>query len=746
MDLIYKPKILNLTKKPDKDFFNDVFSDSIIIDQVVGQLAELVKLKNPKLKLDKKPKKIEELITEHLKGISFEQYGLWVFYPWSKKLVHIVYEDEFIELRTIRNRYKITHDEQLILQQKVIGIVGLSVGHAIALTVASERICGELRIADFDSLELTNLNRIKTGIDNLGLKKTVITAREISEIDPFINVTCFHEGISDETIDEFLTKDKKLDLCIEECDSFYEKFNIRKQCQKLGIPVLMDTSDKGLIDVERFDLEANREIFHGLTSVKDWEKLRNLTTDEKVPYFYEIINENSMSIRMRASLIEIGESITGWPQLSSAVTFGSGMATDVTRRILLDQFKASGRYSVDIEELINDYDNETKKSSTNTLEKNNTETDYFIQSQKTHSLSSFDSSFIEEIVSKAIKAPSGGNSQPWKWIWSNDALYLSLDTTRCGVYTDVNNWAAIMSLGCATENLVLSAYKQGLQTTQEIIQSTSEAFSIKFSFSTTSSSNDTKIYNEELYNLIDIRQSNRNNSSSQPLEKLHKKELINAVTSVQGANLRIIEDKRDIAALAEIIAEGDLIRFLNKFLFNEMMTEIRWDKDDAIKRPYGVELDLFEITPKEKIGFRIANSWAVASFVKKIGGNALGDLSRKLLNNGSALALITMPKRDNLSYFQGGISVERFWLTATKYQVAVHPFVALCYFFTRLEISSLDFFSSSEIKKLKSLRVQWTEVLNISHDDAELFFAKLSYSPPADMSQRIPVQQVLDIK
>jgi tRNA A37 threonylcarbamoyladenosine dehydratase len=142
-------------------------------------------------------------------------------------------------------------------------VVGLSVGHAIALTITSERICGELRLADFDTLELTNMNRIKTGIQNIGLKKTIIAAREIAEIDPFIKVKCWHDGINDDNIFDFLTGGGKLDLCLEECDDFYVKFNLRYKCRDLGIPVVMDTSDSGLIDIERFDLEPERKIFHG---------------------------------------------------------------------------------------------------------------------------------------------------------------------------------------------------------------------------------------------------------------------------------------------------------------------------------------------------------------------------------------------------------------------------------------------------------------------------------------------------
>lgn len=67
-----------------------------------------------------------------------------------------------------------------------------------------ERICGELRLADFDLLELTNLNRIRTGVHNLGLAKVYSVAREIAEIDPFLKVVCFPQGLSEDNLDEFL--------------------------------------------------------------------------------------------------------------------------------------------------------------------------------------------------------------------------------------------------------------------------------------------------------------------------------------------------------------------------------------------------------------------------------------------------------------------------------------------------------------------------------------------------------------
>src|SRR5207253_859960 len=101
-----------------------------------------------------------EKVKIHLGTTSIEEYGVWIFFPWSGRLVHLLDEEEFVELRTNRNMYKITPEERTVLSTKKIGVIGLSVGQSIALTLAMERSFGEIRLADFDTLDLSNLNRI----------------------------------------------------------------------------------------------------------------------------------------------------------------------------------------------------------------------------------------------------------------------------------------------------------------------------------------------------------------------------------------------------------------------------------------------------------------------------------------------------------------------------------------------------------------------------------------------------------
>ena len=361
---IYKPTLLRLDNTEDKETFNGLFANnkvSFVFDEMYAQLQELIKCKKPSLIIT--DAEYPELISRHLAGKDINEYGVWVYYPWNQRLVHLLDEDEFIEVRTNRNRNKITTEEQQTLKTKKIGVVGLSVGQSIALTIAMERTCGELRLADFDTAELSNLNRIRTGAHNLGLNKTVIAAREILEIDPFLNVKIFMDGLNEGNMDSFFLEGGKLDVFVEVCDGLDLKIISRFKAREYQIPVVMDTNDRGMIDVERFDTEPERPIFHGLADGLDPQTIKDLTNEEKIPYILKMIGAETMSARLKASMLEVKKSINTWPQLASSVTLGGAATTDVCRRILLDQFHQSGRYYVDLDEIIGDKSNETSGSS-----------------------------------------------------------------------------------------------------------------------------------------------------------------------------------------------------------------------------------------------------------------------------------------------------------------------------------------------------------------------------------------------
>ena len=350
----YLPEFFRLTQPEDREKLNQLIKNepSILVhDEIESQIEELIKLRNPRIKHNEQSLEQE---TRQLVDGPLENYGVWVYYPWSLRLVHLLDEEEFIEVRTNRNKHKITLEESALLKKVKIGVVGLSVGKTISLAMAMERTFGEIRLADFDQLDLSNLNRLQTGVHSLGLSKTVIAAREILEIDPFLKVQCFPEGMTEENIERFFREGGDLDIIVDECDSLDIKILLRFKAKELGIPVVMDMNDRGTLDVERFDLEPGRSLLHGMIDHLDLSKIKGLSNIEKIPYILPMLGEKTISAKLKASMLEMGFSTSTWPQLASSVVLGGAIAADICRRISLDQFHASGRYWVDLEEQICD--------------------------------------------------------------------------------------------------------------------------------------------------------------------------------------------------------------------------------------------------------------------------------------------------------------------------------------------------------------------------------------------------------
>ena len=346
MNLVYLPEIFNNNSHNELERLNKLLNNEYIsiVDTYEEQILELLKINNPSTFLIDSTNniKIDELKQEV--GL-----GIWVFYPWKNTIVKTLPEKYFRKIRLNRNQYKITQEEQDLLLTKKIGVCGLSVGHSAALTLALEGIGGELRIADFDELGLSNLNRIRTGITNLGLPKTIITAREIAEIDPFFKITIFDQGITEENIDSFLNENGKLDVLVDECDSLDIKILLREKARENLIPVVMETSERNMLDIELYHLQPNYPILHGLVEGISFKMLKGLNSSEKIPFILKIIEAEKCSERTIKSLFAVGKSLASWPQLASSVTIGGGLVADATRRIILNLVKKSKRYYFDLD-------------------------------------------------------------------------------------------------------------------------------------------------------------------------------------------------------------------------------------------------------------------------------------------------------------------------------------------------------------------------------------------------------------
>lgn len=321
------------------------------VDLLAGQLAELFEIDNPDLlhKTDFLERQIT-YIQDQL-GDTPELVGSWVYLPWNGQLIHMVGSADFNRLRTNRNQNLVTADEQAILASAHVGIAGLSVGNSIAIGLAQHGI-GSLHISDDDTLETCNLNRLRAGVHQIGLAKQIVATQQLWELNPYLNLTT-HGRLTTDDLDDFFAGNPV--AVFDEIDDFEMKIRLRVAAQKHLTPVLMLTSlgDNVLIDVERYDLEPEAEVFHGLLGDLPEEILiQPITEDAKSRYAMDLVGAQYVPTRALASLMQIGRTLVGRPQLASAVIIDGGIATFLVRRLALGQDLPSGRFYLSLAEIM----------------------------------------------------------------------------------------------------------------------------------------------------------------------------------------------------------------------------------------------------------------------------------------------------------------------------------------------------------------------------------------------------------
>ena len=668
------------------------------VDHHDGQLEELRSLRPPP---------DPELLTEPCR---------WVYYPWRRTVVAVLGPRAFRAVRLDRNRNMITAEEQTRLSALRIGVVGLSVGHVIAHTLALQGLCGELRLADFDHIELSNLNRLPATVLDLGLNKAEVAARRIAELDPYLLVRVLDAGLTVDTVDDFLDG---LDVVVDECDSLDMKVMLRERARTRRIPVLMATSDRGLVDVERFDLEPRRPILHGLLGDLDGALLSGMSSREKVPHMLRFLEAAELSPRVVASVVEIDRTLSTWPQLASDVVLGATAVAEAVRRIGLSEDLRSGRTRIDVDWALNQ------------LEEPQTAADR--PPPPAECSDPAIPGVPGVITAAAIRAPSGGNAQPWRIEAGPDVVTIRLASEHTSTM-DVGFRGSAVALGAAVFNAKVAAASQRLLGPLTVLEDVDGA-PLQATLHLRAGG-DAEL--AELYEPMLVRETSRHLGKPDPIaadtvERLH------AVAEREGARLHLLTGRDEIDGAAAILAAADRIRYLTPRLHSDMVSELRWPGDGCPDT--GIDVRSLELDSGDLAVLDILRRPdAMVQLARWNAGTALGEDTRRRVLASSAVAVISVPGSALSDYARGGSAVEAVWIAAQQHGLAVQP-ISPVFLYAR-GVEDLTELSKSFAGELGELQKEFRELVGIPADASPTLMLRFAVGGPASVRSRRNLDRV----
>jgi molybdopterin/thiamine biosynthesis adenylyltransferase len=140
--------------------------------------------------------------------------------------------------------------QQRLLASKVL-VVGLGgLGSPVAMYLAAAGV-GELWLADYDAVELSNLQRqIAHSMNDIGRLKVVSAAETVEAMSPDTRLECIAEKLTGQLLADAV---EKVDLVIDASDNFATRFEINRACVELKKPLVSGAAIRSEGQVIVFD-------------------------------------------------------------------------------------------------------------------------------------------------------------------------------------------------------------------------------------------------------------------------------------------------------------------------------------------------------------------------------------------------------------------------------------------------------------------------------------------------------------
>jgi len=631
--------------------------------------------------------------------------------------------------------------EQLALRNKKVAIAGMGgVGGAHLISLSRLGI-GQFHIADLDQFEVANFNRQQGAMmDTLDKEKVDVLSAQAKNINPEAHIKTFEKGINEANIDEFLDG---VDVFVDGFDFFV--LDIRRKvfqrCYELGIPAVtaapigMGTaylcfSPQGMSFEDYFN-------FAGLTQSEQYINFVMGLTPKAFHRHYLIDPTRLDLVNKRG------------PSTVMGINLCAGVvATEVLKML-------TGRGKVYYAPYYQAFDahqcqwgrGKLRWGNKGPLQKLKCQLGYKMSQQVAAQSIAPDAVFkpktvIEELINIARWAPSGDNTQPWRFeLIDNEHFVIHAYDTRDWCVYDLDGHASQIAVGAMLETLSIAAESMGFQA---IFIRREESSEDKAEIDVSLQSSDKKI-THPLRSSIEMRTTQRRCLSTQPLSAEQKQSLEDAV----GDGYRVIwlEGWDNKWQMAKLLFKNAHIRLTIPEAYKVHKEIIQWDAqfssdkipDQAVGLdPVALKMMKWAMHSWQRV--QLLNNYFAGTWMPRI----QLDFFPALRCAAHFVIIADKPLKTIDDYLNGGRALQRFWLTATKLGVQLQPEMTPLIFSRYSKMSENFTLDNKANQNAHILANNFKSILADQFSENQVFMGRMGFGKkPLSRSTRQSVTQLM---
>lgn len=266
---------------------------------------------------------------------------------------------------------------------------------------------------------------------------------------------------------------------------------------------------------------------------------------------------------------------------------------------------------------------------------------------------------MKELVRYATLAPSGHNTQCWKFQVTEDTVTVLPDLVRATPEVDPDDHHVYVSLGCAVENLVIAGLAHGLQGQVDSTNPAANGIKVTFRPCTPQVTS--------LYDAIPNRQVTRVEYNGEKLNDDELQQLQKAADGASGVSLLFLTDDESIQKAQDYILRGNTMQMQDASWREELKDWVRFGESDCLNKGDGLMGPatgspcmprIMGSTLPRLVGSKIFD-WTVTA-------EAENRKIEKQIASSAGLAVIVSQVDDAAHWVEAGRVYERFALVATS--------------------------------------------------------------------------------
>ena len=339
------------------------------------------------------------------------------------------------------------------------------------------------------------------------------------------------------------------------------------------------------------------------------------------------------------------------------------------------------------------------------------------------------------ILKISVNAPSGDNSQPWKFSIKDNQINIYNISDADPTLYNFQQRGSYIAHGALIENILICAQELGFKTSVKLLANQNTEHIAKIIF------HKTEPVHNPLFNFIKTRSTNRKPYEKTPLANEQKQKLLNLNKYYTSSQLYLTSEKQNIINIAKTISLNERLILENKKIHQTLFSFIRWTEEEEQEKMDGLYIKTLELAPPQEKAFKIFSNWSVLKYLNKINiGKLIAKDTAKLYAKSGAFGLIVTNDDAPESYIQIGSLLQEIWLTVSQLNLSLQPVTALLYLNQRIKSGDTEHFTQDQIELIQQANQNIERTFDIKQGTpAMLFRVGQADQPSAKSIKKLPL-------